>query len=287
MDSNLKMWRFYADILNDLATSLDLIAPFFKRFLLPITCLSNLCRALVGVAGGSTRAALTQHQAIAHNTGDVSAKDGSQETLVNLLALIVNLILLQTIKNDRFLVWLLYFLLTFVHLFANYRAIRSLQLRTFNWNRFAILCEHFFRLGTVQTIEFVNKTEPILREINQSIQCQVGKRIQRYQTETIDLDQFARYRFSIYSDSKLHVFLTDTCTDKELIQCYFFVQYLVYYKLIDEYRTTSNWIDIHRLNAKISKTYDEFLLKAEGQNWQIDQAKFLTGHFRYATKFSL
>jgi hypothetical protein len=54
LDSNLKMWRFYADILNDLATSLDVIAPFFKYLLLPITCLSNLCRSIVGVAGGST-----------------------------------------------------------------------------------------------------------------------------------------------------------------------------------------------------------------------------------------
>ena len=65
------MWRFYADILNDLATSVDLIAPFFKHLLLPIACISNLCRSIVGVAGGSTRAALTQHQAIAHNMGDV------------------------------------------------------------------------------------------------------------------------------------------------------------------------------------------------------------------------
>lgn len=35
-------------------------------------------QAIVGVAGGATRAALTQHQARRNNMADVSAKDGSQ-----------------------------------------------------------------------------------------------------------------------------------------------------------------------------------------------------------------
>ena len=35
-------------------------------------------QSIVGVAGGATRAALTQHQARRDNMADVSAKDGSQ-----------------------------------------------------------------------------------------------------------------------------------------------------------------------------------------------------------------
>ena len=35
-------------------------------------------QAVVGVAGGATRAALVQHQARRDNMADVSAKDGSQ-----------------------------------------------------------------------------------------------------------------------------------------------------------------------------------------------------------------
>ena len=35
-------------------------------------------QSVVGVAGGATRAALTQHQALKDNMADVSAKDGSQ-----------------------------------------------------------------------------------------------------------------------------------------------------------------------------------------------------------------
>jgi hypothetical protein len=47
-----------------------------------ILCIAGVCRALVGVSGGATRTAITQHQARANNISDVAAKDGSQETLV-------------------------------------------------------------------------------------------------------------------------------------------------------------------------------------------------------------
>ena len=42
-------------------------------------------QAIVGVAGGATRAALTQHQARRNNMADVSAKDGSQVNTYKLL----------------------------------------------------------------------------------------------------------------------------------------------------------------------------------------------------------
>ena len=35
-------------------------------------------QSIVGVAGGATRASLTEHQARKNNMADVSAKDGSQ-----------------------------------------------------------------------------------------------------------------------------------------------------------------------------------------------------------------
>lgn len=35
-------------------------------------------QSIVGVAGGATRAAMTQHQARRDNMADVAAKDGSQ-----------------------------------------------------------------------------------------------------------------------------------------------------------------------------------------------------------------
>ncbi|EAW52122.1 chromosome 16 open reading frame 58, isoform CRA_b, partial [Homo sapiens] len=60
-------------------------------------CLVERC--IVSVAGGATRAALTVHQARRNNMADVSAKDSSQETLVNLAGLLVSLLMLPLVSG--------------------------------------------------------------------------------------------------------------------------------------------------------------------------------------------
>lgn len=55
----------------------------------------------MGVAGGATRASITQHQAIKGNMADVSAKDGSQETCVNLVASIMGITLLAVFSGGQ------------------------------------------------------------------------------------------------------------------------------------------------------------------------------------------
>lgn len=64
--------------------------------------MTTCMKAAVGVAGSATRAAVTQHQAIAGNAADVAAKDGSQETAVNLVASIVGILLLTLVHDSRY-----------------------------------------------------------------------------------------------------------------------------------------------------------------------------------------
>lgn len=109
-----------------MAFFIDLTAPLFPTDVVVfILCSSSIARALVslyispfpfhltvldhfknfkmefqvGVSGSATRAAVTQHQARMNNMADVSAKDGSQETLVNLIALVASLILLPIVSG--------------------------------------------------------------------------------------------------------------------------------------------------------------------------------------------
>ncbi|CAI2729466.1 unnamed protein product [Schistosoma spindalis] len=103
LDCDCKFWRFVADILNDCALFLELISPLFNDLFTPLLCLANVLKSLVGVAGSATRAAIVQHQAIHNNLADVSAKDGSQETLSNLLAWLLNFILLYMVTDYEFL----------------------------------------------------------------------------------------------------------------------------------------------------------------------------------------
>lgn len=87
LDSNAKMWRLVADLMNDLGMLMDLVSPLFPSAFIFIVCIGSLSRSFTGVASGATRAALTQHFALQNNTADISAKEGSQETVATMIGM--------------------------------------------------------------------------------------------------------------------------------------------------------------------------------------------------------
>uniref|UniRef100_A0A914CSE8 RUS family member 1 n=1 Tax=Acrobeloides nanus TaxID=290746 RepID=A0A914CSE8_9BILA len=166
LDSDCKRWRLVADILNDLAFFIELLSPHLPRiFFAPLACAASLFRSIVGVAGGATRTAITRHQARRENLADVAAKDGSQETLVNVFSLIISLILLPLVDGRPELVWTLFVLFTGVHLGANYRAVRALHLDTLNQSRLAIAVRQFIADRTVPKISEANEREPLFEQV--------------------------------------------------------------------------------------------------------------------------
>ncbi|GMT14643.1 hypothetical protein PFISCL1PPCAC_5940 [Pristionchus fissidentatus] len=165
LDAESKKWRLVADLLNDIAFFIDLLSPLFSFLFLPLACLSSLLRCIVGVAGGATRTSIVQHQARRGNLADVAAKDGSQETLVNVFALLLSLVLLPTVSGKRTVIWCLFGLFTAVHLFANYRAVRSLRFDVFNRNRAAIVMRHYLSTGSILPISLANEREPLVKKL--------------------------------------------------------------------------------------------------------------------------
>merc|ERR1719323_1478284 len=132
----------FADILNDCVMCVELTAPALPRPLVMATlCVAGAGRSLVGVAGGATKAAVAQHQALNSNMADLAAKDGSQETLVNLLALCLNLVLLPLVSNDLRLTGGLFVILTVLHVYANYRAVSCLVFSPLNTARLKIVAD--------------------------------------------------------------------------------------------------------------------------------------------------
>jgi uncharacterized membrane protein YjjP (DUF1212 family) len=55
---------------------------------------------------------------------------------VNLAALLINLAVLPLLSGDFYLTWGLFFALTALHLFANYRAVKALKFKTLNKARY-------------------------------------------------------------------------------------------------------------------------------------------------------
>ncbi|XP_047089858.1 protein root UVB sensitive 3-like [Lolium rigidum] len=162
LDSDAKMWRLVADFMNDLGMLMDLLSPLFPSSLIVIMCLGSLSRSFTGVASGATRAALTQHFALANNAADISAKEGSQETLATMSGMGLGMLLAHVTRGHDFVVWVSFLSLTIFHMFANYKAVQSLSLSTLNYERTSILLHSFMEDDEVLTPQQVSKQEHIL-----------------------------------------------------------------------------------------------------------------------------
>ena len=116
-----KTFRLLADILNDMALVLDSFSPYLSTFAIDLhytshipfvslkvasrpgpfrgiaLCCSGVFRALCGVVAGGSKAALTLHFAQpdtgagSGDVGDLSAKDGSKETVLALFGMLVSI----------------------------------------------------------------------------------------------------------------------------------------------------------------------------------------------------
>eukprot|EP00039_Didymoeca_costata_P002773 m.62523 g.62523 ORF g.62523 m.62523 type:complete len:481 (+) comp11514_c0_seq2:13-1455(+) len=161
LDYNAKQWRLVADILNDLAQFIELVAAAFpSMFVLLVSC-ASLARSIVGVAGGATRATVTSHQAKKNNMGDVAAKDGSQETCVNLIGLFLGYLITPWVTANQIRVWAVFFFFTSLHLYSNYKAVVSLRFEQFNARRASIAISNFLESGKVPNPSEMQKLEPI------------------------------------------------------------------------------------------------------------------------------
>ncbi|XP_072452935.1 RUS family member 1 isoform X1 [Notamacropus eugenii] len=189
LDCEAKKWRLFADVLNDAAMFLEIVAPAFPSYFTLIVCVSSLAKCIVGVAGGATRAALTMHQARRDNMADVSAKDGSQETLVNLAGLLVSLLLLPLLSEQQSLSLAAFFLFTVLHLYANFRAVRAVIMETFNEARLYLVLKHFIQWGKVLTPPLANRMEPLWTGCHPALSLSLGVPLHSLVSSAFELQQ--------------------------------------------------------------------------------------------------
>ncbi|KEF56032.1 uncharacterized protein A1O9_07613 [Exophiala aquamarina CBS 119918] len=161
IEANVKFYRFFADIVNDAAFVLDCISPHLPILGRAITlCVSNACRALCGVAGGSSKAILSTHFAKAGNIGELNAKDGSQETVVSLIGMWVGGLVVSKVEGIAE-TWCCMIPLLALHLWCNWKAVKSVRLSTLNTERAVILFDGVLQ-GQTKSLDEVGKQEGIL-----------------------------------------------------------------------------------------------------------------------------
>ncbi|XP_047332511.1 protein root UVB sensitive 3 isoform X2 [Impatiens glandulifera] len=162
LDNNAKRWRLVADFMNDLGMLMDLVSPLFPWAFVYVVCLGSLSRSFTGVASGATRAALTQHFALQNNAADISAKEGSQETVATMVGMALGMVLARFATGHPFVIWFSFLSLTIFHMYANYKAVKCLKLNTLNCERCSILLVHFMKTGQVLSPDRVSTMEHVI-----------------------------------------------------------------------------------------------------------------------------
>ena len=74
-EANVKEWRLFADVINDVGLTLDMINSIstFKPYFVPLTCLSAACRTVCGVAAGCTKSSISLHFCLTVGTKEKSS----------------------------------------------------------------------------------------------------------------------------------------------------------------------------------------------------------------------
>lgn len=162
IEPECKFYRFFADIVNDSALFLDIFSPALSTLPKVLAlCGAGILRALCGVSGGAAKASLSAHFAKTGNLAELNAKDGSQETVISLMGMLVGSLLLQVVhEKDTVLAWMV--VLVTIHLWTNYKAVRSVHMRSLNKQRLCIVMNEWMRSGKILTPAQVADQEHIL-----------------------------------------------------------------------------------------------------------------------------
>eukprot|EP00943_MAST-04B_sp_MAST-4B-sp1_P004045 g4045.t1 len=139
-----RQWRLFADVINDVGLTLQMIAPLCgKNYFLSISIVSTIALSMCGISAGATKASISNFFAKNDNLTDLVAKEGSQETAVNILGIIGGYFFLKLLNDNMYVTWISFAVLTLLHVFANINAVQELKFRTINNCRLGLLYDSF------------------------------------------------------------------------------------------------------------------------------------------------
>ncbi|CAB9512151.1 RUS1 family protein C16orf58 homolog [Seminavis robusta] len=165
-DAYVLEFRLFADLINDVALTLDMLAPLVpSSCLLALMSASTLSKTMCGMSAGATKSSITCHLALEGNMADLNAKEGTQETLVSLVGMILGVQLAAMLKHlaeeyeeqpltlydtiphewqvpvEFAMSWTVFLFFTWLHMWANYRGVKLLKLNTLNRERATVALE--------------------------------------------------------------------------------------------------------------------------------------------------
>ena len=143
IDADPKRWRVASSISMDCATWLEILSPLFPQYFLPIASVANVGKNIGFLTASASRAAIHQALALKSNLGDVTAKAGSQSILASLAGTTLGISVSPFLHGDVTNVACGFALLSVLHQYCTYNAVRSVHLRNLNRHRLNLVLETF------------------------------------------------------------------------------------------------------------------------------------------------
>ena len=207
-----------------------------------------------------------------HSDYNFLTVSGSQETLVNLAALIVNLSVLPLVSGNVHTIWILFFIMTLLHLFSNYMAVKSLVFKTLNKDRLLVLLSDYNKTKIVNTPEKINATEsPFLwfgkdEKLYCNRKIKIGVSLKPYLQQCLDSDgekgvsrlltQLQTDNYVIFKDEKyLYIALSSKSNSRDILKAYCHAVHsaqsnqddIFDFEKLDKELNASGWITSHGL----------------------------------------
>eukprot|EP00803_Ostreobium_quekettii_P007799 evm.model.scf_481.5 EVM.evm.TU.scf_481.5 scf_481:67877-76451(-) len=136
-DSNLKRMRFSTAILFSACMLCEVLTPFLRRHFLLLASIANVGKAVSLTTHVSTSPALASSLCLESNLADITAKTQA-----------------------------VYPVGTAVDLYATYRELKAVELRSLNCERVQMIADHWVRTGGLRSPKEISRLESLLGEPN-------------------------------------------------------------------------------------------------------------------------
>ncbi|EME30893.1 uncharacterized protein Gasu_19060 [Galdieria sulphuraria] len=168
-DKDSKSWRLFADVINNVALTMEWTAPLFPTpVFFALHSSANIFHSLCGIAGGATCTAFQAHFAKRNNIGDICSKHGNIGRAVSLVGLLLSTLCFWSsslLENSLPFSFGVFCFLTVFHIYFNILALRSLHLAVLNKERGYIVAEHYICHKQLLDVSSVSKKERFWRPL--------------------------------------------------------------------------------------------------------------------------
>lgn len=199
-----------------------------------------------------------------------------QETLVNLAGLLISLMLIPLVTDNPILTVGLFLLFTVLHLFANYKAVRSVVMETLNEARLSIVVQQYLRDGRVLSPLEANRREPVFLEFRKTVPIKLGVRLQEVVQSPEDLKLALKENNMPYllgvRNGCVCVCLGPKASVQDEIRALSQAVWLSSKLSSPTSRdppTQSNWEMVHESHKMMDKIFNPFLKGVEAAGWDI------------------